>query len=1059
MSDYLFRGNLADLDPEVFELTQLESERQARKLILIPSESQAPLAVREAMSSAFQNIYAEGYPDEESRWMTEATILDYPDRLANFRRNSDPRYYKGTEYADAVEALARRRCAEAFAANGVSADQIFVNVQALSGAPANNAVYHALVEPGSVVMGMNLLHGGHLSHGSSANRSGKLYKIVHYAVDPETEQLDYEAIMELAQANQPKMIICGYSSYSWIPNWKAFRRIADSVGAYLLADISHIGGLVAAGVVPSPVGYAHVITSTTHKTLDGPRGAVILTTDPALAKKLDKAVFPGEQGGPHVHIFAALALTFKLAQTRQFEKLQKQTIKNAQAMSERFKERGLRVPFGGTNCHMLNLDCRTITGPDGTGLSGDQAARILDLVGIVVNRNTIPGDKSAFDPSGIRLGTPWITQRGFDEERSRALADIIADVLLACSPHLVLSARARPQRRAKLDFNTLNTARLQARELARSAGLDFTPTVHGYPHFYYIDDKTTTGVFDLAGERLRQFLDYAVSSDLSLLQPGRSQSTRLVTPRGEITGNLACLDASTYRLSVPLEQSSLAAAWLRDLSDGYVSFNLDGQPDYSPRRLPGPIVVAEAQAPDEIKLDPQTEKDAHKPWFIGIPEKTAGRPLPNFKWSPAAVVGEPRETPSLRRTPLYDVHKQLGAKMVPFAGWEMPVWYSSVLEEHLATRQAAGLFDVSHMGVYQVEGLDAASFLDSVCGNSVGGLRPGESLYTHFLDPDANVIDDTLVYRRTSDKYLMVVNASNNDKDRAWLEAVRDGRVRIDNLRPAARTFGYQAVIRDLRDPQAGAEMRLDIALQGPKSQAVLLALGVSADTRKRLLALQRTELCEAKVGGFDLIVSRTGYTGEKMAFELFVHPERAVDFWNAVLKVGGKFGVKPVGLGARDSLRTEAGLPLYGHEMGLDSGRTGERDLGVGEAGFGAYVKTSKPWFIGREAFVVREQARKGVVCRFQFPEKGVRMAHNGDPVLDKRGRVIGWVTSCAADQAGTLTGQAYVELKYATEGTQIFVYQSAPQAAGPAPSELKLGDKGLVPTEALVLSRFPKA
>src|ERR1035437_8234125 len=210
MSDYLFRGSLAELDPEVYELTQIEAERQARKLILIPSESQAPLAVREAMSSAFQNIYAEGYPDEDSRWMSEAEILDYPGRLANFRRNSDPRYYKGTEYADAVEALARRRCAEAFAANGVNADQIYVNVQALSGAPADNAVYQALVETGSVVMGMTLLHGGHLTHGSSVNRSGKLYKIVHYNVDPETAQLDYDAIMELAKANKPKMIICGY---------------------------------------------------------------------------------------------------------------------------------------------------------------------------------------------------------------------------------------------------------------------------------------------------------------------------------------------------------------------------------------------------------------------------------------------------------------------------------------------------------------------------------------------------------------------------------------------------------------------------------------------------------------------------------------------------------------------------------------------------------------------------------------------------------------------------------------------------------------------------------
>jgi glycine hydroxymethyltransferase len=1060
MSDYLFRGSLADLDPEVYELTQIEAERQARKLILIPSESQAPLAVREAMSSAFQNIYAEGYPDEESRWMSEAEILDYPERLANFRRNSDPRYYKGTEYADAVEALARRRCAEAFAANGVTADQIYVNVQALSGAPANNAVYQALVEPGSVVMGMNLLHGGHLSHGDSANRSGKLYKVVHYNVDPETEQLDYEAVMEMAQESKPKMIICGYSSYSWIPNWKAFRRIADSVGAYLLADISHLGGLVASGVVPSPIGYAHVITSTTHKTLHGPRGAVILTTDPVLAKKLDKAVFPGEQGGPHVHIFAALALTFKLAQTKQFEKLQKQTIRNAQTMSERFKERGLRVPFGGTNCHMLNLDCRTIKGTDGTTLSGDQAARILDLAGIVVNRNTIPGDKSTLAPSGIRLGTPWITQRGFDEEKSRQLADIIADVLLAAAPHSVLSARRKPQRRAKVDFNILEEAKLRVRSLAQAAGIDFEPTTHGYPHFYYIDDKATTGVFELTGGRVRQFLDYVLSSDLSALKPGKSQATKLVTPKGEITGTMTCIAAETYRLSVPVEQASLAATWLRNLSDGYVSLNLVGEPDYSPRRMPGPIVVMETDSSTDSETDKRTSArqgmgtdkgfGGEKPWFIGVTGSGSKKARPDFKWTP------PAET--LRRTPLYEVHKQLGAKIIPFAGWEMPVWYSSVVEEHLATRQAAGLFDVSHMGVYQVEGRDAASFLDSVCANSVGALQPGESLYSHFLDPDANVIDDTLIYRRAVDKFLMVVNASNDDKDRTWLEAVRDGKVKIDNLRPAARTLGYEAVIRDLRDPQAGAEMRVDIALQGPKSQDILLAMGVSAETRKRLLALPRTELCDAKVGGFDLIVTRSGYTGEKMAFELLVHPERAVDFWNAVLKAGEKFGVKPIGLGARDSLRTEAGLPLYGHEMGLGSGKSGHPDLGVGEAGFGAYVKTSKPWFIGREAFVRREQTRTGVVVRFRFPEKGVRMAHNGDPLLDKRGRVIGWVTSCAADMDGTLTGQAYVELKYAAEGTPIYVYQSAPDKTGPAPSEMKLGDKGLLPTEAVVIARFPK-
>jgi glycine hydroxymethyltransferase len=213
MSDFLFRGSIADLDPDLDDLIQIEAERQYRKLILIPSESSAPLAVREALGSVFQNLYAEGYPDEDTRWMSEAEILDYPARLAYYRRYSDPRYYKGVEYVDIVEALARRRCAEAFATGAVSADELYVNVQALSGAPANNAVYNALLSPGDTILGMDLLHGGHLTHGSPVNRSGKLYNAVHYTVDAQTEKLDYDAIQALASEHRPKIIIAGYSSY------------------------------------------------------------------------------------------------------------------------------------------------------------------------------------------------------------------------------------------------------------------------------------------------------------------------------------------------------------------------------------------------------------------------------------------------------------------------------------------------------------------------------------------------------------------------------------------------------------------------------------------------------------------------------------------------------------------------------------------------------------------------------------------------------------------------------------------------------------------------------
>ncbi|MBI3160907.1 MAG: glycine cleavage system aminomethyltransferase GcvT [Chloroflexi bacterium] len=1050
MADYLFRGNLANLDPDVFELTQLEAERQARKLILIASESTAPMAAREALASAFQNIYAEGYPDEETRWMDDTEILDYPARLADYRRNSDPRYYKGVEYADIVESLARRRAAETFAANGYTADQIYVNVQALSGAPANNAVYQALIPLGETIMGLNLLHGGHLSHGSSVNRSGKWFKAVHYTIDA-NEKLDYDAIRALANERKPKLIIAGYSSYSWMPDWKKFREIADEVGAYLLADISHIGGLVAAGVVSSPIGHAHVVMSTTHKSIDGPRGAVLMTTYPDIAKKLDKAVFPGEQGGPHVNVFAALALTFKLTQTKQFKKLQAQTIRNAIAMANQFKKRGLRIPFGGTNTPLVNVDCTSVLGEDGTKLSGDQAARILDIVGIVVNRNTIPGDKNSMDPSGIRLGTPWITQRGFDEKKTRQLADIMADVLLACAPHSVDTPHKGRVRRAKLDFKVLNDAKLKVRKLAESAGIDFKYRKSGYPHFYYIDDKSTSGVFELQGKRVRQVLDYAVSSDLSALKKGQSQATSIATPKGIVKGTLAKVDDFTYQLQVPAAKAGVAGTWLRDLSDGYVSFNLDGKKDFSASRMPGPFLTTDSKADSWKRTD--AGKGEEKPWFIGDPLKARVEPSRNVKKetpsSPSAASGMPsfqwtESEGELKKTALNQVHRDLGGRMVPFAGWEMPVQYSGIFEEHLATRNAAGLFDVSHMGVYDVRGADAASFLDTVCGNDCGGLQPGESLYTHFLTPDADVIDDTLVYRRGWDDYLVVVNASNDDKDRAWLESVRDGKVKIDNARPWVRTYGYEANIRNLRDPKSGNDMRVDIALQGPKSRDVLLAMGVDEKTRTQVMKLKRTELCDAVIGGFDLIVSRTGYTGEKMAFELFVHPDRAVDFWNAILKTGESFGVKPIGLGARDSLRTEAGLPLYGDEMGLHSGKHGHRDLGVAEGGFGSYVKPYKPWFIGREAYVAREKERKMVVARFRFDEQRVRMAHNSDPVVDTNGRTIGYVTSCAIDVDRFLTGQAFIEIASAKEGTPIGVYQG--------------GVMDRPATSAKVVSRFPK-
>jgi len=1038
MKDFLFRGTLEDIDPAVYELTQLEAERQYRKLILIPSESQAPLAVRDALASAFQNIYAEGYPREETRWMHEAEIVDYPARLVHFRRYADRRYYKGVEYANVAEELARRRCAELFANDKITADDIYVNVQPLSGAPANNAVYHALVDPGETIMGMDLLHGGHLTHGSPVNRSGKYYKAVHYTVDPKTEQINYDDVAELALKHRPRFIIAGYSSYPWAVDWERFREIADSVGALLFADIAHVAGLVVAGAYPSPVGYADVVTFTTHKSLCGPRGACILTFNEKLSRDIDRAVFPGEQGGPHVNSFVGMAVAFKVAASEQFRQLQMQVVKNCAALSDQLHKRGLKISYGGTNTHLMNLACNSVVGADGTGLSGDMASRILDIAGIVVNRNTIPGDESAVDPSGIRMGTPWITQRGFKEAETRQMADIIADILLATKPHSREGLGSKI-RRAKVDFKVLEQGKIQVRELALAAGVDFEPAKHRYPHFYYIDQKPLHKdwtVLDLSGDRVRFFLDLALGSDIEALEFGQSQVTLVKLPEESVRCILTAVSAYKYRLTVPSEKGPLVAAWLRDLTDGYVEFDPDVH-----KKLPG-LTEVEISDADPVILSGEAIPARCKPYYVGVGDSSCD-PLPEFQW-------EESEAP-LRRTPVFDTHRRLGAKIIPFAGWEMPVWYTSVMDEHLAVRNAVGLFDVAHMGVYQVEGPDAAAFLDSVVGNDASFLTIGESCYTHFLDPDANVIDDLLIYRRGKERFLVVVNASNDDKDWAWLNAVKDGKVLVDRQRPGARAYGRAVILRNLRDPSSGTDMRVDIALQGPKARETLLALGCDTDTYFRVRSLKRTKLCDATLGDFDLIVSRTGYTGEKFAYELFVHPDQAEALFNRLLEAGKKFGIKPCGLGARDSLRTEAGLPLYGHEMG------GELNLRPGDAGFGAYVKTYKAWFIGREAYIDHEGKRKGILVRFRFNEKGVRMAHLGDPVVDKKGRLVGNVTSCAVDSDGFLTGQAYLEAKYSARGTGLYIYQGAKQVIRSL-SELKLGDRVTLPSPVTVIRRFPK-
>ena len=378
-------------DPEVAKAIDLELNRQRTKLELIASENIVSKAVLEAQGSVLTNKYAEGYPGK--------------------------RYYGGCEYVDIVEQLAIDRAKKLFGAE-------YANVQPHSGAQANMAVFFALLTPGDTVMGMNLTDGGHLTHGSPVNMSGKYFKIVPYGVDKETERIDYDALEKKAEECRPKLIVAGASAYARIIDFPRLADIAHKVGAYLMVDIAHIAGLVAAGLHPSPVPYADVVTTTTHKTLRGPRGGMILCKDAEFGKQFNKAVFPGVQGGPLMHVIAAKAVALGEALRPEFKEYAKQIIKNAQALAETLQADGFRIVSGGTDTHLMLVDLTS------KGITGKEAQTVLDEVNITSNRNTIPFEpRSPFVTSGIRLGSPALTTRGFKEDDMREVGNIIALVL------------------------------------------------------------------------------------------------------------------------------------------------------------------------------------------------------------------------------------------------------------------------------------------------------------------------------------------------------------------------------------------------------------------------------------------------------------------------------------------------------------------------------------------------------------------------------------------------------------------------------------------------------
>jgi glycine hydroxymethyltransferase len=383
--------SLAEFDPEIAEAIRLEAEREDEKVVLIASENYVSRAVLEAQGSVMTNKYAEGYPGK--------------------------RYYGGCQFVDKAEALAIERAQKLFGAE-------HINVQPHSGSQANMAVYFSVLKPGDAILGMSLAHGGHLTHGSPVNFSGMLYRVVAYGVKKETGRIDYDQVAELAERERPKMIVVGASAYSRIIDFERFREIAEKVGAYLMVDMAHIAGLVAAKVHPSPMPHADFVTTTTHKTLRGPRAGMILCKE-KFAKAVDKAIFPGIQGGPLMHIIAAKAVALKEAATEEFAEYQRQIVKNAQALAKGLVERGYAIVSGGTDNHLMLVDLTE------KSLTGKEAEEALDLAGITVNKNAVPFDtRPPAQASGIRLGTPIVTTRGMKEPEMSEIAAMIDDALL-----------------------------------------------------------------------------------------------------------------------------------------------------------------------------------------------------------------------------------------------------------------------------------------------------------------------------------------------------------------------------------------------------------------------------------------------------------------------------------------------------------------------------------------------------------------------------------------------------------------------------------------------------
>jgi glycine/serine hydroxymethyltransferase/glycine cleavage system aminomethyltransferase T len=1115
----IWRSSLTEVDPWLAALLEREEQRQFTQICLAAASSLCPPSVREAQASVFSNIDAEGYPPKRMAQVGLEHLLNLDEQVAYYQRYGDSRYNKGTELANVVEVVAQRRASAVFSTEwannsdlSVNASDIHVNLQCPTGSLANTAVFEALLKPGDVVLSMNLVDGGHLTHGSPLHRSGKTYRIVHYGVDPSTQQLDYDQIRDLVYQYRPTLIVGGASSYSWAVDWKRFRQIAEEIEPrpYILADISHPAGLVVAGLIPNPVGYADVVTFTTYKTLCGPRGAAILSTDHTISASIDRAVFPGLQSAPVFQQIVALAIAFEIAKTQKFKLLQHKIAENARLLHQNLTHLEIPIAFGGTNTHIVVADIGKISTSTKHKLSGDVVARILERVGISCNSNLIPGDKYAPLASGIRLGTTWISQLGYGETEVREIATIIAEICKGIKPFRFYGPR-RETLGGKVNEELLQSASQRVREILKKSS-EYIPNTfpekerEGRNYAKAQQALRATGkveIWDLRnwtealivmGERSASFLQSIITRDIYDLKKGEVFSALVLNTNGEKRLNVLVCSLSSeshprFLLVYQRSPETNFCDWLHMLSDGYVEIERD-DPYLT---IDGPVVIkgvdswyfdqtsmgevlilgdeadnllestfgvvntrplcvveipfrnqtlfgirtltaystavwkiigtpqllsellealsrtyqlripTDAQTEDELfdvkpkidntilalagsgtSIEPKGESliADSKPYFIGQTELPKVANL-NRKWFSFEEINSPGN-PS-EPSPLYSSHRALGATFTNFAGCQMPLYYTSSNQEHQNVRKNAGLFDFSYKVLLGFQGHGAERFLDLVLTEHIPQLDTGGSCRACILSPEGMIISDCILYRLALDYFMMELDPINAQMVESWLRAVAARDVMIDLARPGVEV-DRSCSITNLK---TGSDPLIILALQGPKSTAIIQSLLNDNKSRYMLKNLRKGQIRELSFAGFAGWIARGGYTGEPVGYEIFMPQSKAEFLWNALMNAGLDHSLSATGLSAADSLRIEAGLPLYGKEL------AGPYHISPMEAGFGSGIKLHKPFFIGRQYMLSHSPSRKIVQLRAEIG--AADLAKLEPTIHNDSGKIIGVITSTA--------------------------------------------------------------